>query len=236
MVYRLVISPAQKQTATITLTSSQQHYLKRVLRMQNGDRFVAMDGQGKSWLAEIKGQLAHILEAIDISTELPVAVTLIAALPKGNNFDQVVRSCTELGVSTFMPTISDRTLIKPSSHKLERWQKIATEAAEQSERQIVPVVLNPVSFTEAINTVNHTESARYICVARNNNPSLWSCLQNKSKPEMAIAIGCEGGWTNTEIEKAIDLGYQPVSLGCRILRAVTAPMVAISLVIAAYEA
>ena len=235
MVYRLVISPEQRQAEQITLTSAQQHYLKRVLRMQNGDRFVVMDGQGKSWLAEIAGESAYIIESIDISTELPVPITLIAALPKGNNFEQVVKSCTELGVSTFIPTISKRTLLKPSPHKLERWRKIATEAAEQSERQIVPAILNPVSFTEALTITKNTQADFYICVARGNSPSLWSCLQNKSNREIVIAIGCEGGWTPAEIEQAIDLGYQPVSLGRRILRAVTAPIVAVSSVVAAYE-
>ena len=235
MVYRLVITPEQKQSEQINLTSAQLHYLKRVLRMQNGDRFVVMDGQGKSWLAEITGESAQIIESINIATELPVSITLIAALPKGNNFEQVIRSCTELGVSTFMPTISDRTLLKPSPHKLERWRKIATEAAEQSERQIVPAILNPVSFTEAISPVSNTKTARYICVARGNQLSLWSCLQDTYYPEIVIAIGCEGGWTEAEIEQAIDLGYQPVSLGRRILRAVTAPIVAVSLVMAAYE-
>ena len=235
MVYRLVISPEQRQIEKITLTSAQQHYLKRVLRMENGDRFVAMDGRGKSWLTEIAGESAYIIESINISTELPVSVTLIAALPKGNNFEQVVRSCTELGVNTFIPTISDRTLLKPSVHKLERWRKIAIEAAEQSERQFVPTILNPVSFTEAINTVNNKEAACYICVARSNSPSLWSCLKSKDTSEIVIAIGCEGGWTPVEIERAIALDYQPVSLGNRILRAVTAPIVAVSSVVAAFE-
>lgn len=233
--YRLVISPEQQQAETITLTSAQQHYLKRVLRMQKGDRFVVMNGEGKCWLAQIEVELAHIIEPINISTELPVNVTLIAALPKGNNFDRVVRSCTELGVSTFIPTISDRTLLKPSSHKLERWRKIATEAAEQSERQIVPAILNPVNFTEAINLFNNTKTTRYIGVARGDRSALWNCLQDKSEPEIVIAIGCEGGWTPTEINSAIELGYQPVSLGNRILRAVTAPVVAVSLIMAAYE-
>ena len=233
--YRLVISSEQRQTEQITLTSAQQHYLKRVLRMQNGDRFVAMDGQGKSWLAEIAGESAHIIESINISTELPVSVTLIAALPKGNSFEQVVRSCTELGVNTFIPTISRRTLLKPSPHKLERWRKIATEAAEQSEREIVPAILNPVSFTEALTNAQKTEAACYICVARGDIPCLWSCLQGKSVREIIIAIGCEGGWTPVEIEQAIEFNYQPVSLGRRILRAVTAPMVAVSSIMAAYE-
>ena len=235
MVYRLVISPEQRQTEQIRLTTPQQHYLKRVLRMQNGDRFVAMDGRGQSWIAEIRGKSAHIIELINISTELPVSITLIVALPKGNHFEQVIRSCTELGVSIFIPTISDRSLLKPSTHKVERWRKIATEAAEQSERQIVPAILNPVSFAEALTTVANTQAAYYICVARGDTPSLWSCLQNESNQEIVIAIGCEGGWTAQEIEKAIELGYQPVSLGRLILRAVTAPIVAVSAIVAACE-
>ncbi len=234
MVYRLVITLEQKQEQKITLTSQQQHYLFRVLRLGNGDRFVAMDGGGKSWLAEIAAESANIIESVDISTELPVEITLITALPKGSGYEQVVRCCTELGVSTFLPVTSDRTLLKPSPNKVDRWRKIATEAAEQSERQIVPAILDPIKFALAINSVDQPQD-KYICVARGDMPTLGNCLQTKQKAEMVIATGCEGGWTETEIKLAIALGYQPVSLGNRILRAVTAPIVALSVAVAALE-
>ena len=235
MVYRLVITPEQKQDRDLALNPEQQHYLLRVLRLGNGDRFIAMDGVGHSWMAEIADKSAKIIESVDIYPELPVNITLITSLPKGSGYEQVVRCCTELGVSTFLPVISDRTILKPSVNKVQRWRKIATEAAEQSERQIVPTILPPVAWAEAIATTEHLTQDKYICVARGEQPSLWSCLSQRSPQKIVIATGCEGGWTDGEIAKAIAVGYQPVSLGNRILRAITAPIVALSQAVALLE-
>ena len=233
MTYRLVVTPEQIQQEQITLDPQQQHYLLRVLRLNNGDRFIALDGAGNSWLAEIAGRSAQIISSIAIETELPISLTLITALPKGNGYEQIIRCCTELGVSKFIPVISDRTILKPSPNKVQRWRKIAAEAAEQSERQIVPKIIEPVKFTSIDNTTPNQD--KYICVARGDLPTLWNCLQNSSLSEIVIATGCEGGWTETEVQGAIASGYQPVSLGNRILRAVTAPIVVSSLVVAVLE-
>lgn len=231
MVYRLVVRSQQIRQQQIALDTQQQHYLLRVLRLNNGDRFVAMDGVGNSWLAEIVEQSAQIIESVEIDTELPISLSLLTALPKGNGYEQIIRCCTELGVSNFLPVISDRTILKPSQNKVQRWRKIAIEAAEQSERQVVPTIFEPVKFSLAIQQTKSNQ-AKYICVARGNIPTLWSSLQNLTQPEIIIATGCEGGWTETEVEKAITLGFQPVSLGNRILRAITAPIVVSSLVVA----
>jgi 16S rRNA (uracil1498-N3)-methyltransferase len=191
-----------------------------------------MDGMGKWWLAQLQGEQGEILEPLEVKTELPVAITLMMALPKGNGFDEIVRCCTELGVTCIAPILSDRTLLNPSPQKLERWQRIASEAAEQSERAVVPTILQPVAFNTAIkeNPTTH----RYICEARGDYPHLQQII-NKTANEIIIAIGPEGGWTNQEIEIAIESGFQPISLGRRILRAVTAPIVAISLIAANFE-
>ncbi|MBW4665488.1 MAG: 16S rRNA (uracil(1498)-N(3))-methyltransferase [Chroococcus sp. CMT-3BRIN-NPC107] len=231
---RLTIAVSQLQAGQILLKREQLHYLSRVLRLEKGESFIAMDGKGNSWLATLEDQTAKILEPLEVKSELPVAVTLITALPKGNGFDEVVRCCTELGVTTIMPVISDRTLLNPSLQKLERWRRIALEAAEQSERAIIPVILEPVAFSSAISTV--TANYRYLCVARGDNPHLKTAVNSAREGEIAIAIGCEGGWTGAEIDKAINFGFQQVSLGSRILRAVTAPIVALSVVMAAFEA
>ncbi len=235
MVYRLVISSQQIKAEQIIFTPEQQHYLGRVLRLNNGDRLVVMDGKGAAWKAEITATGGKIIEAIALDTELPVAITLITALPKGSGYEQIVRCCTELGVNTFIPVISERTIIKPSLNKVERWRKIAIEAAEQSERQIVPTILTPVKFTQILSDHSNLPANKYICVARGDRVSLWSSLSSRVKDSIAIATGCEGGWTETEIEQAISCGYQPVSLGKRILRAVTAPIAVVSLVVAALE-
>lgn len=234
MVYRLVVRSQQIQQQQIALNTQQQHYLLRVLRLNNGDRFVAMDGAGNSWLAEIVEQSAQIIESVENDTELPISLSLLTALPKGNGYEQIIRCCTELGVSNFLPVISDRTILKPSPNKVKRWRKIAAEAAEQSERQVVPTIFEPVKFTLAIEQTKSNQ-AKYICVARGNMPTLWSSLQNHTQPEIIIATGCEGGWTETEVEKAIALGFQPVSLGNRILRAITAPIVVSSLAVAIFD-
>ncbi|MGF1486069.1 MAG: 16S rRNA (uracil(1498)-N(3))-methyltransferase [Prochloraceae cyanobacterium] len=232
--YRLVIT--EKKDDRILLNKEQTHYLKKVLRLKTGYRFIAMDGKGKSWLAEIIAEReAKIIESILISTELPIKITLIVALPKGNGFDEIVRSCTELGVTTFMPVISDRTIIKPSQQKILRWQKIATEAAEQSERQIVPQITNPNKFTTVLEGLGDRETDCYICVARSDRHSLLKCLEGNKSKKIAIATGPEGGFTAKEVEFAIAAGFKPVSLGNRILRAITAPVAAMSLVAAVAE-
>ncbi|BAZ70037.1 MAG: 16S rRNA (uracil(1498)-N(3))-methyltransferase [Pelatocladus maniniholoensis HA4357-MV3] len=237
---RVTIASFQFHDQHITLTTEQQHYLCRVLRLQSGDRFIAMDGMGKWWLAQLADTEAKILQSLTVQTELPVAVTLIIALPKGNGFDEVVRCCTELGVTCFAPVVSDRTLLNPSPQKLERWRRIAKEAAEQSERTTVPTILEPVSFTSSLSFVSNQ---KYICEARGDYPHLLSCLQNQkdgtsdlsSQKTIVIATGPEGGWTDTEVESAIRAGFQAVCLGRRILRCVTAPIVALSLIAAAHE-
>ena len=236
---RLVIAPSQLQDKQILLTTQQQHYLSRVLRLREGDRFIAMDGQGQCWLAVLAHSKAQILEIISVQTELPVSITLLVALPKGNGFDEVVRYCTELGASCIVPVISDRTLLHPSPQKLERWRRIAIEAAEQSERQIVPTILDTQTFVAALSSnFSNTlpvDNKKYICVARGDSPRLIDCLQDKGQTTIVIATGPEGGWTETEVECAIAAGFQLVSLGRRILRAVTAPVVALSLATAARE-
>ncbi|WP_373528239.1 16S rRNA (uracil(1498)-N(3))-methyltransferase [Nostoc sp.] len=246
---RIAIAPSQFQQGQILLTKEQQHYLGRVLRLREGDRFIAMDGKGKWWLAQLAGEQGQVLEQLLVETELPVSITLMVALPKGNGFDEVIRCCTELGVTCIAPVLSDRTLLDPSPQKLERWRRIAAEAAEQSERSFVPTILEPVAFNIGLSLVigdlSFANSQQYICVARGEFPHLKDCLQHKQQmtndkgqmtnDKIVIATGPEGGWTTQEIDQAIASGFQPVSLGRRILRAVTAPVVALSLITAAYE-
>lgn len=231
---RIILEAIQQAEGTLPLTSEQHHYLKRVLRLEDGDRFMALNGQGKAWIAEIVGDAATMIEPISSpQKEFPYTVTLMVALPKGNAFDEVVRCCTELGVTTILPVISDRTLLKPSANKLTRWRRIAQEATEQSERLFVPTLQDPIGFTTALKTIPKENTNLYICAARGDYPHLLSCLS--SSKNIVLAIGPEGGWTEKEIEGAILQGFQPVSLGSRILRAVNAPIVALSLVAATFE-
>jgi 16S rRNA (uracil1498-N3)-methyltransferase len=247
---RIAIAPTQINNNYIALTPAQHHYLTRVIRLQAGAQFEVIDGTGKLYVAEINRdrsryattENARIVTTLTseivphASLESP-HITLICALPKGNNFDDIVRACTELGVTTILPAISDRTLLDPSPQKLQRWRKIAQEAAEQSERLTIATIDEPQPL-QTIFSQLPIDSDRYLCEARGEHPHLLQCLQSMtSHPDrIIIAIGPEGGWTNGEIDRASTCNFQLVSLGRQILRTITAPIVALSIVTAAIEA
>lgn len=226
------------------LTTEQYHYLTRVIRLQAGRQFQAIDGSGQLYLAEILADAssrkttgtAQIIQiSITHSSQLP-PINLICALPKGNSFDDIVRACTELGVTTIIPAISDRTLLNPSPQKLQRWRKIAQEATEQSERMVSPIINEPQAL-QAIFSQLTAPTHKYLCEARGEHPHLLMALQATEIQDLpiTIAIGPEGGWTDAEIHLAIEHDFQLVSLGQNILRTITAPIVALSIVTAALE-
>lgn len=233
---RITINPSQIDYSNIILTTEQHHYLTRVIRLQSGGQFQAIDGTGNLYLAELVTDTAQIIQLITTENrELPQPVTLICALPKGNNFDDLVRACTELGVTTIIPAISDRTLLQPSPQKLQRWRKIAQEATEQSERTFVTTIAEPQAIQTIFTTIPDS-SHKYICEARGEHPHLLTCLQSTALTQpIILAIGPEGGWTDPELDRAIQCGFQPVSLGRRILRTITAPIVALSIVTSVTE-
>ncbi|MBE9061743.1 16S rRNA (uracil(1498)-N(3))-methyltransferase [cf. Phormidesmis sp. LEGE 11477] len=241
MVQRITIDANQLRENCLLLGSDQTHYLRRVLRLGAGDRFVAQDGKGKQWLAVLSDQIgqAHIVETISPTARSSYGpLRLAAALPKGNSFDQVVRQATELGVTHIYPLLSDRTLLKPSPSRLTRWHRIAHEASEQSERAIAPEIFSPANFQQFV-VQSNWQGMRYICATRQNSSHLLSRIQldlvSADPPDVTLLIGPEGGWTSAEITVATENGYKIVSLGSGILRAVTASVTALSLVAAARE-
>jgi 16S rRNA (uracil1498-N3)-methyltransferase len=230
-VQRIAVVSTQIHNNSIDLTPAQHHYLTRVIRLQPGSRFHAIDGTGNLYLAELIDATAQIIELITSQDlDLPRSVTLICALPKGNNFDDIVRACTELGVTEIIPAISTRTLLQPSAQKLQRWRKIAQEAAEQSERINIPTIADPQPLSTIFDRFP-APGDRYLCEARGEHPHLLTCLQtNPANNPIILAIGPEGGWTDGEIELAVGHNFQLVSLGTQILRTITAPIVALSIV------
>lgn len=232
--YRLVIDSQQKQSNSIILKPDQEHYLRRVVRLDNDDQFMAMDGKGSCWLVKLTQTGSQIIESVTENKELTTAVTLIVALPKGSGFEDIIRCTTELGVSTILPAISDRTLLKPNENKLKRWRKIALEAVEQSERQILPYIAEPMPIRAIFDQLRAKNSPKYIASERTSAPHLihfcQQDFQETPPEEVFIATGCEGGWTKLELEGAIASGFQEVSLGKRILRAITAPIMIMALI------
>jgi 16S rRNA (uracil1498-N3)-methyltransferase len=222
---RVIVQPTQLQGSQLTLTVPQLHYLQRVLRLPIGAKFKAIDGSGNLYLVELATPNALVLEqSTPVGIELPVAVNLIVAVPK-IGLDDLVRACTELGVNTIYPVTSDRTIVQPSEQKQRRWLEIANEATEQSERLLVTNIQPVQSW---LTVMTQLTGQRKVCTARGDSPHLIKSIDT-SLP-ISIAIGPEGGWTDRELQQSIDLGWQPVSLGQRVLRTITAPLAAMSII------
>ncbi len=250
---RLTLQPHQITTpleisSPIALTVEQRHYLGNVLRLGDGDKFIALDRQGGWWLAQLSENLdlARVIEPLENHAELIAQVHLGIAMPKGNHLESIIRQATELGVRQIVPLFSDRTVIKAGAdignQKRDRWQRIAEETSELSLRTYIPAIVIPQSlptWLAQMNNQTHTQIYKYLCVTQPEAPHLLSALgkileasppQDVQNLEIAIATGCEGGWTDREEEMAIAAGFVPVSLGDRVLSAVTAPVVALSIV------
>ncbi len=231
----------------IRLTPEQRHYLERVRRLQSGDPFLILDGLDHLWLAQLHSEGALIKQVLDpTETELGIDLHLGIAVMKGSGFDDLIRMLTELGVAQITPLLTERTIVQPGSGKLQRWSKIAQEATEQCERLRWPQIHSP----QLLSTWLQQIEARPIllAVARREAPHLLTVLQrdlasprrdpvHSSQRSMfsrsiAVAVGPEGGWTDSEIQMGVEHGAQLISLGQRILRAATAPVVIASLVAA----
>ena len=235
------LTPALQINSAIALTAEQRNYLHNVLRLNDDAEFIALDGKGIWWLAKLgkDADTAEIIAKVENDTELSAKVILGVAMPKGNNIESVIRQTTELGIRQIVPLYSDRTILKSGDEigkqKRDRWQRIAEEAAELSMRNYIPEVNAPQTLATWLSDLSASPILRYICVTTPDAPHLLTCLQNENLQNannlpIAIATGCEGGWTVREEEMAIAAGFIPVSLGDRVLSAVTAPVVALAVV------
>jgi len=225
------------EVGKVSLTPEQRHYLAHVLRLTGGDSFLAIAQQEQQWWQMCLSadlQWGMISGTVPNLRELTVDVQLAIALPKGAVMDQIISAVSQLGVSRVIPIYSDRTILQPkhplSSHKLQRWQRLAEEASELSLRCVVPQICPPVPFAQFMSQC--TSAYRYIAVTQPapHLLSLWHSQFQPTAEQVIIATGCEGGWTEQEMALAEKNGFVAVSLGDRILSASTAPVVALALI------
>ncbi|MGK7906432.1 MAG: 16S rRNA (uracil(1498)-N(3))-methyltransferase [Synechococcus sp.] len=233
--------------STISLEPSQRHYLERVRRLRLGQPFLAFDSSGRLWKAVLTSGGAEIeAELRPISRELPYPLELAISIPKGSGFDDLVRPLTELGVTTIVPIISQRTVVVASAKKVRRWRAIAREAVEQCERLVVPTIAEPISLQAWLQasgsqspvapSQDRHPQQKFIAAARQHQQHLMAHLINRDiQGGVAVAVGPEGGWADEELEQAIETGVEPVGLGPRILRTVTAPLAIASWVAGSWE-
>ena len=207
----------------------------RVLRLRPGEDVTLCDGQGTDYKCRLvssdKEQAeAEILEVVPCPAEPSVAVTVLCGLPKGDKTDYIIQKCVEAGASEICFFRSDRCVARPEApeKKLERWQRIAEEAAKQSGRGIIPQLRWAGDLAGARDAAVKTELPLFL-YETGEREGLDTVLEaNKSVKTAAIITGPEGGFAEFEAKLAKIAGLRVCSMGERILRCETAPVVAVS--------
>lgn len=217
------------------------HQLQVVLRLEVGEQIVLLDGEGRAYQAEIvvltrKAATGRLLAELPAPAEPDIEVTLYQCTLKADKFEWVLQKGTELGVSRFVPVISQRSIVRPTEavlKKVERWQAILREAAEQCGRGRIPTLAPPLDWSSA---VAQAQGLRLLAweEAAMSAGTIKQTLQDYTNKALSIQsvsllIGPEGGIAAEEASAALTNGWQTISLGPHILRAETAALTSIVL-------
>lgn len=242
---RFFLPPDQIRAPEVVLTEQDANHVARVLRMRPGDTLFVLDGLGSLYhvrLTEVDRREARgeILSREAATGELPVPVTLVQGMPKGEKFDWILQKATELGIDRIVPVVTERSVVRLSADrsqdKVRRWQAIAREAAEQCERAKVPVVHAPVELATWLQEPATEGVRRLACLERHGGLPLVRALEGDRPRGYEIVVGPEGGFSPAEAERLLASGAQNVSLGGRILRTETASLMAVAVIASRLEA
>lgn len=235
---RFFVPPKNIKVSDVTITGTDVKHLRQVLRLSVGDKIVVCDGKGNEYRVKInqidKSEVKGIILERITSPINKSQVALFQGIPRGTKMDLIVRQVTELGISKIVPLVTERTVIRldkeRAEKKVSRWQRIALEAAKQSQRITVPEVTAIQSWSEALNEL---ERFRLILVPweEEKERSIKQILSEAQEESIAIVIGPEGGFSTAEIRSLSNKGGRIVSLGKNILRTETAGLVALVLVL-----
>ena len=234
---RFFVTPEELVSDSVVLTGENAAHAK-VLRLKVGEEVLVCDGRGNECVCVIQdvapGQITLDVNARQLSnSEARVKASIYMAFPKADKLEHVIQKATELGVYEIVAFPSARCVSRPDEKslkkKLERWQKIAASAAEQSGRGRIPEVLVLGSFAEALKRATTAEKA-ILFYENERATTLRMALEESQFETISLLSGPEGGLEMAEVEKAKDAGFHICTLGNRILRCETAPLCALSAV------
>ena len=212
-----------------TITGEDLKHLSAVLRLKKGDKVMLSDGKG----SECQGEIERVEPGrAQVKTgpwrpcvsEPHHKLTLFQCLPKAGKMEVILQKCTELGMNALVPTLSARCVVQPGKDfdkKLQRYRKVAREAAMQSHRGWIPEVLPLVELKKADLSIFDTV---YVAYEGEKQTSLKAAMGERPGRRIALFIGPEGGFEPEEVQSLVQKGARPVSLGPRILRTETAGM------------
>jgi 16S rRNA (uracil1498-N3)-methyltransferase len=231
---RFFVEPEELNQNTLCLTGENAQHAK-VLRLREGEQVLLCDGVGMEALCRVEDAAFNltVLERRTCATEAAVKVSVYMAFPKADKLEHVIQKATELGAFEIVAFPSARCVSKPDEKslkkKLERWQKIAASAAEQSGRGRIPEVLVLPSYKAALERAAKADKA-LLFYENEQATTLRMALDSKPFATASFLTGPEGGLEPSEVEKASQAGLQVCTLGKRILRCETAPLCALSAV------
>ena len=230
-----------KISATVKLSDNAAAHATRVLRLEISDEIVLFNGDGNDYTCAItsikKSEVLAIVKSfVKITNESPLDITLLQGISSGDRMDYTIQKAVELGVTTIVPIITTRSVVKLSAERTEKrlahWQGVVHAACEQSGRAFVPTVAAPLTLSAWLATTpspfkgeGKTPPTRLLL-----NPIGAMRLAELEKPSgnIELLIGAEGGLSQSEIDTALSQGFQSVVLGARILRTETAALTAIA--------
>ena len=234
---RFFVQPEELCTDYLTLTGENAAHAK-VLRLKTGEEVLVCDGQGTECLCKVSAICADSLALEVISrnaskSEAKIRVSIYMALPKADKLEHVIQKATELGAYEIVTFPTARCVSRPDEKslkkKLERWQKIAASAAEQSGRGMIPEVVLLNSYAQALSRAAEADCA-IVFYENEHATTLHHALERNDYHKVSLLSGPEGGFEESEIEQARCAGLQICTRGRRILRCETAPLCALSAV------
>jgi 16S rRNA (uracil1498-N3)-methyltransferase len=236
--------PAPIAFDRVTLDAPLAQRLAKVLRLRAGDAITLFDGSGEEARARIeridaRGGEVRVLERFAGMAEPRTAVHLYQSITKGERFEWLIEKATELGVAEITPLVTARSVVKTTggAARVDRWRRIAVEAAEQCGRGRVPSISAPARFTDEVAAAHGVVLLPFES-AGEAAPSIRSELDRQidwlfESGEVSVFVGPEGGFEDTEVTHAVEVGAAVVTMGRRVLRSETAGLVALTLVMQA---
>ena len=219
------------------LHGEQARHLGRVLRAQPGMEFDVVAG-GRAWLARvasIEHDSVHFTLLQELESVAALPITLLLSIFKFDRMEWAIEKAVELGCSRIVPVIAERTekhLAQAAGKRVERWRRIALEAAKQSRRSDLPEIAEPAGLARVLSGET-TDYLRVLLSETEIDQPLLRILEVNQAGGIELAIGPEGGWTTAELTLFQSAGWHSVSLGPRILRVETATIAALAIVNAA---
>jgi 16S rRNA (uracil1498-N3)-methyltransferase len=236
--YNFFVDKTEFSSSTITITGKDFNHIKNVLRFKVGDRF-CVSADGRCNLCEIieftlESVLLKVVEHDFMDTSLPIWVTLFQGLPKQDKLELIIQKAVELGVDKIVPVEMKRSVVKieekKKDAKTERFNAISESAAKQCKRQVVPEVIPPQSFINAVSIAKEFDHVLVPYECENGMQGTLGALKEiKPNDKVAVFIGPEGGFDDKEIATLKEMGAKTISLGKRILRTETASITALSM-------